>query len=83
MKTVQNIGNNPLKAKPQAVAKRPELPNHAGKGGLKVAIADAYNHRFLLVAADDALSYLLHQATSNRDFRRLMKPRMVTVLSTK
>ena len=83
MKTAPNINNNPLKAQPQAAAKRSALPIHAGKGGLKVAIADVYSHRSLLDAADDALLYRLQQATSNKNSRRLMKPSMVTVLPTK
>ena len=83
MKTAPNIDNNPLKAKPQAAAMRPALPIHAGKGGLKVAIADVYSHRFLLNAADDALPYHLQQAISDKDSRRLMKSSLVTVLPTK
>lgn len=83
MNIAPNIDNNPLKAKPQTAAKRPALPTHAGKGGLNVALADVYSHRSLLDAADIALPYHLQQATSNKDFRRLMKFSPVTVLPTK
>ncbi len=75
--------DNPSKTRPQAAAKRPALPIHAGKGGFQAAIADAHSHRSLLDAADDAQSHHLPLATFDKDFRRLMKPSMVTVLPTK
>ena len=83
MNIAPNIDNNPLKAKPQAAAKRPVLPIHAGKCKLKVATTDVYGHRPLPDAADDALLHHLQQAASDKDSRRLMKRSMAMVLPTK
>ena len=75
--------DNPPKSRPQAAAKRPALPIHAGKGGFHAAIAVTHSHRSLLDAADDAQFHHLQLVTFDKDFRRLMKPSMVTVLPTK
>lgn len=67
MKTSLPI-NNPPKTKPQAAAKRPVLPIHAGKGGLQATIAVIHSYRSLLDAADDAQFIIYNGSLSIRTF---------------